>query len=149
MPPFRRGVPMPKLCAFLVGVLLAGCPGGPNLSPNVTLTSDLVYGQGYVEDPSSASGFSLRDLRFDFLGTLTGAFDDLHEVIDDAILEAQDDVEISKTDVGVDDHHPLAREREPRGKIGRGRRLSDAALPGRNNDALGHAVSSYFPRTRL
>lgn len=50
------------VCALFV----VGCP--PSLlSPNVTRTTDLVYGLGYVEDESADLGYSLRTLRFDLL----------------------------------------------------------------------------------
>jgi len=46
-------------------LLLTGCPGPP-LSPNVRLTSDLVYGVGYGSEEGKTD-YTLRPLRFDLL----------------------------------------------------------------------------------
>jgi len=51
------------LTATAVLLFAAGCPGPP-ISDNVLLTSDLVYGRGYV---GKGDGYELRDLRFDLL----------------------------------------------------------------------------------
>ena len=45
---------------------LAGCPGGPVLSPNVTLTADLVYGYGYVTPEGGGDPVS-QALRFNLI----------------------------------------------------------------------------------
>ena len=50
--------------ALAVAGMLVGCPSGPQLSEGVTLTSDLVYGKGYVRDGEE---HVLRDLRFDLI----------------------------------------------------------------------------------
>ena len=55
------------LAAGLAALCLSGCPLGPQLSPNVSMSTGLVYGQGYVADESAESGYVLEDLYFDFL----------------------------------------------------------------------------------
>jgi para-nitrobenzyl esterase len=53
--------------ALFLAAFACGCPTGPKLSPNVRLASDLVYGQGYVADATSETGYALEDLYFDLL----------------------------------------------------------------------------------
>lgn len=55
----------PVLMIPLLAVLLGGCP--PLLSPGVTRVQNLVYGQGYVADPSASGGYALKDLHFDLI----------------------------------------------------------------------------------
>lgn len=58
------------ICLALLFFLAAGCPS--SLSPNVSLTSGLVYGLGYVKDEATDSGYSLRELPFDLLQPTDG-----------------------------------------------------------------------------
>lgn len=51
------------LCCILA--LGAGCP--PKFSPNVTYTTGLVYGYGYVSAAGAKDGYELRPLYFDLL----------------------------------------------------------------------------------
>lgn len=89
-----------------------------------------VWGRGQQEQPLHAL------VTDECLLESAVPFHDLDEVIHDAVLEAEDHVEVSKADVGVHHHTGLAGERQPSGDVGGGGGLADAALAGRDDDAL-------------
>jgi hypothetical protein len=69
------------------------------------------------------------------------ALDDVHEVVHDPVLEAEDDVEVAEPDVRVDDRDLVPGQRQRTAEVGGRRRLADAALPGGDHDALCHEIS--------
>lgn len=54
---------------LLTAALLAGCPP---FSPNVQITRELIYGQGYVRDNPFFGEYALKDLYFDVLEPTDG-----------------------------------------------------------------------------
>ncbi len=56
------------------------------------------------------------------------ALDDVDEVIHDAAFAAHDEVEVTQTDVEVDDRNLVAAQREAGGEAGAGRGLAHATF---------------------
>src|SRR5581483_4598785 len=78
------------------------------------------------------------------LPELTAPFDHLDEIEDDALLDAEHEVEIAQPDVGVDEDDAMAALRERCAEVRGGGRLADAAFPARDDDAPGaHACISF------
>ena len=65
----------------------------------------------------------------------------IDEIIHDAVLEAEQEVEVPQARIRVDEHDLLAAHREPHAEIGRRRRLAYAALAGCDYDNFTHLVS--------
>ncbi len=56
---------LPLIFVLFVTLILSGCPG--QLSPGITRTSDLVYGQGNVERDTQAGTYTTIDLKYDLI----------------------------------------------------------------------------------
>lgn len=56
------------------------------------------------------------------------AFSDIDEVIHDAVLEAEQQVEVAQARIRIDENDVLAAHRKTHTEICRGRRLTDAAF---------------------
>src|SRR5690606_14433760 len=61
------------------------------------------------------------------------SFHHVYEIVDDAILQPHDDVQVAETDVRIDETNPQTLERDPRSQVGGRGRLADAALPAGND----------------
>ena len=61
-------------------------------------------------------------------------FEHVEQVILDAALQPEHDVEVAQTDVGIDEHDARAALRERRAEVGGGRGFPDAAFPRRYDD---------------
>ena len=59
---------------------------------------------------------------------LADAFNDVHQVIDYAVLQTHYDVQITEADVGVDHHHPVAAHCQGSSDVGGGSGLAHPAL---------------------
>src|SRR5690606_18467707 len=55
-------------------------------------------------------------------------FDDVHEVVDDAVLQTHDDVEVEQADVRIHAYYFVAETCQLDAHVCRGRRLTDASL---------------------
>ena len=77
----------------------------------------------------------LEALIFDQrLAKLAAPFRDLDQIEDDALLEAEDEIEVAQPDIGVDQDHALAALRERRAEIRGRRRFADAAFARGDDD---------------
>ncbi len=73
------------------------------------------------------------------------AVNDVDEVVDHPALGTHDEVEVTQTDVEIDDAHALSALREGRSEGRGGRRLADAALARCDDENLCHASLSLNP----
>src|SRR6185312_238583 len=62
------------------------------------------------------------------LAQFAGALDDIDEVIDDAILQTEDDIEVAQTDIGIDQHYRTPERRQRRADVRRRGRFPHPAF---------------------
>ena len=75
---------------------------------------------------------------------LAVAFQEVDQVVDDAVLQAHDDVQVAETDVGIYDHDLVTAHGQAGAYVGGGGGLTDPALAGGYNYGLTlHKVSLY------
>ena len=69
------------------------------------------------------------------LAQLAAALDDFDQVEDDALLDAEHEVEVAQADVGIDQHDAAAALSQRRAEVGGRRRLADSAFARGDDDA--------------
>ena len=73
------------------------------------------------------------------------SFCNVDEIVENTVLQSKEEIEVSKPRIRIDESDLFSMHRQTDTEICRRRRLSDAALAGRNNNDSAHKYDSAFP----
>ena len=68
----------------------------------------------------------------------------VHQVVDDAVFQAHDHIQVPQADIGIDEHYGFAPHGQAGADVRGGRGFAHAALTGRNDDNFSHTVTPPY-----